>query len=62
MGTVNSNISSNNGGTNMTVYEINTAYCIQSVLASSGSHCVDNTGYTGSTASCDAVTADCATD
>lgn len=62
MATINTNVKSNNGGTSMTVYEINTAYCIQVVLASSGSHCIDSTGYAGSTANCDAVTADCAAD
>ena len=62
MATINTNISSNNGGTSMTVYEINTAYCASSPLASTGSHCIDSTGYTGSVANCDAATADCAAD
>ncbi len=62
MDTINDNVYANNGGTNMTVYEINTAYCIQSALKSSGSHCIDSTGYAGSTANCDAANADCAAD
>ncbi|MFH1671234.1 MAG: type II secretion system protein [Candidatus Portnoybacteria bacterium] len=60
MGTINANVSTNNGGTSMTVYEINTAYCASSPLKSSGSHCVDSTGYTGNIANCDAVNANCA--
>jgi len=62
MATINTNVSANNGGTSLTVQAIATAYCISSPLKSSGSHCVDSTGYTGSVATCDAGTADCAAD
>lgn len=39
-------------------------WCLQSALneAGAGSWCVDDTGYKGSTANCDATTADCAAD
>jgi prepilin-type N-terminal cleavage/methylation domain-containing protein len=36
------------------------AYCFQIQLATSGSWCIDSTGYIGTTANCDAVGYDCA--
>ncbi len=38
------------------------AFCIESSLATSGSWCVDSTGYIGTTADCDAGNLDCAAD
>ncbi len=57
--TISNNITAN-GGT-LTLHDIAAAYCAEADL-SSGEHCVDSTGYAGSTATCDAGTADCAAD
>ena len=61
MATIGAAITSN-GGTNFTVYEINTAYCAEATLKTLTEWCVDSTGYAGATAVCDAGTADCATE
>ena len=52
-----------NGATGTVLDEIiDAAYCVESTLNAGGSWCVDSTGYKGSTAECDAATADCAAD
>ena len=58
MGTIGTNITSN-GGT-LVVFSSATAYCAQSVLASGGTHCVDNGGFTGTpSAACAAASIGC---
>jgi Tfp pilus assembly protein PilE len=51
-----------NGSGTVTDEIISGAYCVESTLNAGGSWCVDSTGYKGSTAECDATTADCAAD
>jgi prepilin-type N-terminal cleavage/methylation domain-containing protein len=47
----------------LSIYAIGTAYCMQKVLPGGTTWCLDSTGVVGSTnVSCDAATADCATD
>jgi len=38
------------------------AYCMQSILNTGGSWCIDSTGYSGTTADCDGVHYTCASD
>lgn len=54
----------NGGATGDYICEnITSAYCAQSPLPGGGTYCVDSTGTAGKTdISCDATTADCATD
>ena len=61
MATIAANITSNNG--TLVVQSIAQAYCAYvASMPGGGAYCVDSTGYTGTTATCDATTADCAAD
>lgn len=42
--------------------DIDSAFCAQVSLPGGGSHCVDNSGYSGATSSCDVGNATCAND
>lgn len=55
-------IDSANGAAAVVDEEIAGAWCIQSGLNDATTWCVDSTGYKGTTANCDATTADCAAD
>jgi prepilin-type N-terminal cleavage/methylation domain-containing protein len=53
-------ITAANGGTAPVANFAAGAYCVQSALKSSGSWCMDSTGYIGATASCDGTGYNCA--
>ena len=50
------------GGTVGTPQATASAFCVSATLNDGSSWCVDSTGYKGTTANCDAGTADCAAD
>ena len=51
--------SANGTGTVVDFFDVS-EFCIQSPLATSGSWCVDSTGYMGTTAACDGTNYNCA--
>lgn len=48
------------GSQTLTMNTSGDEYCAQVTLNESGSYCVDSTGYSGTTANCDATNYDCA--
>lgn len=55
-------ITSANAAPTMQINAGGTAYCVTAALKDGNTYCIDSTGYKGTTANCDATTADCAAD